>query len=229
MLLDQAGSFPLDSLPVTGRGEATIRIAPGSTLVLYTDGLVERRGEDVGRGVRRLVEAVTAARSLDVDQLTERIMRDVLPEDGHEDDVAVLVYRHPGAVVERFAASIIADPSELAALRSALSAWLRRAGVEDRTATDALIACGEACANSLEHAYGFRRSGVVQVEASIAGDRLEIVVRDTGVWRHPSGEATDRGRGLDVMKALMDDIAVGSTDGGGTVVRLGKRLGSNGR
>lgn len=64
------------------------RLEPGSTLVLYTDGLVERRGEHLDVSLTRLVE--TAARlgpDLDVDELAELLAADA------QDDVAVIAVR----------------------------------------------------------------------------------------------------------------------------------------
>ena len=53
-LLDSAQSAPLTGLDEHARPQASVVLEPGSLLVLYSDGLVERRGERFSRGLRRL-------------------------------------------------------------------------------------------------------------------------------------------------------------------------------
>jgi serine phosphatase RsbU (regulator of sigma subunit) len=65
----------------------------GSTLMLYTDGLVERRDDDVDNGVERAIAALTAARDLSADGVIDLLANRLLMDD-HDDDVAFLVYRH---------------------------------------------------------------------------------------------------------------------------------------
>ena len=73
--------------------EATLAGEPGQTLVLYTDGLVERRGEDIDTGVRRLTEALSRHRHLGVERLADALLGDLTLSDGPCDDVALLIAR----------------------------------------------------------------------------------------------------------------------------------------
>jgi serine phosphatase RsbU (regulator of sigma subunit) len=70
------------------RAEATVELAPGDTVVLYTDGLVERRGRslDEGMALLRTVVAELSGRPLEqlCDEVLERMLRGRL-----QDDVAV--------------------------------------------------------------------------------------------------------------------------------------------
>jgi PAS domain S-box-containing protein len=76
------------------RTEATVRLAAGSTLLLYTDGLVERRLEVIDAGIQRVCDVLADSRSLPPGQVADHLSA-LLPGDAHADDVAFLVYRQP--------------------------------------------------------------------------------------------------------------------------------------
>jgi anti-sigma regulatory factor (Ser/Thr protein kinase) len=83
-------------------------------------------------------------------------------------------------------------------------------------AEDVILAAGEAVGNAIEHAYRGDR-GVVRLRAYVADRRVVIEVRDSGVWRL-AGDP-ERGRGLGIMRALVDRVSIESTKTG-TNVRL---------
>jgi serine phosphatase RsbU (regulator of sigma subunit) len=93
--LGEAGSLPLAVVEELGRPEADVVLQPGSTLFLYTDGLVERRGEAIDEGMARAVEALVAGRHLPPCDLAEELRRKLLG-DAPDDDVAFLLYRREG-------------------------------------------------------------------------------------------------------------------------------------
>ncbi|MCI4065746.1 SpoIIE family protein phosphatase [Micromonospora sp. R77] len=222
-MLDRAGSVPLASVPVQRRPEATARLRVGSTLLLYTDGLVERRRELIDAGIARAVAALTAGRSLPEGELVDGLVRDLLPPSG-SDDVAVLVYRHRVPTV--LTVAVPADPARLAPMRERLRGWLDALGLDEWDAEAVLIATGEACANAIEHGYRFAPDAVTTLRAELHDDRLEIVVRDGGGWREngPGAGGADRGRGRMIMARVMDEATIVGTPEG-TTVRLVKRLG----
>jgi hypothetical protein len=78
--------------PTTSRAEPQVRIGPGDTLLLYTDGLVERRGQSLDAGTRRLLSTLAAVRALPLDALCDQVLARLLPAKP-EDDVAVLAVR----------------------------------------------------------------------------------------------------------------------------------------
>ncbi|MGQ0775540.1 MAG: SpoIIE family protein phosphatase [Pseudonocardiales bacterium] len=91
--LDAANSVPLVTMVPARRPEATATLRPGSTLLLYTDGLIERRLVPLADGISRLRASLLAARQLAADALATRLAETLLGAE-HEDDVAYLIYQH---------------------------------------------------------------------------------------------------------------------------------------
>ena len=91
-LLDGTRSLLVGAELGTVRDELTVSVEAGSTLVLYTDGLVEQRGLDPDVGLERLRAAVAAVEGADAETVCEELLR-ALDGTGREDDVALLVVR----------------------------------------------------------------------------------------------------------------------------------------
>jgi hypothetical protein len=81
---------PLIGFGAGDRPEQVVTFLPGSCLVLFTDGLVERRGETIDTGFARLGTALTAAATLDPVNLCEALIEQSLPRTGRTDDTAIL-------------------------------------------------------------------------------------------------------------------------------------------
>ena len=81
-----------------------------------------------------------------------------------------------------------------------------------------LVAAGEAVANAIEHGHRNKPEGIISLRASAVVDRLQVSVIDTGVWKIPHQVAGDnRGRGISLMRCLMQDLSINSNDSGTTV------------
>jgi PAS domain S-box-containing protein len=93
-LLEHAQSPPLAVVDTIYRPEADATLPAGSTLLLYTDGLIERRRESLKIGIDRAVAALVSCRASAPDELADRLTAQLLA-DGHADDVAFLLYRQP--------------------------------------------------------------------------------------------------------------------------------------
>jgi len=201
-----------------GQTEAVAQLAPGAILLLYTDGLVERRGVSIRDGLARLGEEAAGA-GTDLEALCDHVLRTMV-EAPRSDDVAMLALRPVPLSAEPLRIDVPAEPRVLAPLRHTLRRWLAELGADDEDVTSVLIACGEACANAIQHAYG-AREGWVEVEFAHADGTVELTVRDEGSWRPPSGG--EGGLGMPLMQGLMDAVEVDRTPSG-TVVRMRRRL-----
>ncbi|HEV7657293.1 MAG TPA: SpoIIE family protein phosphatase [Mycobacteriales bacterium] len=218
--LEDGRSPLLCALPpgATGpRGEATVLLEPGARLLMYSDGLVERRREQLDVGLARLAEQSVAVG--DGPGWSDELVRRMLLGAG-DDDVALLGVTYAPVLRIRRAAR----PELLSGMRRELRAWLTAVGVEGETVSDVLLACGEAVANAVEHGFhdGSGAAGELVLELRLgAGRELTIRVTDTGNWRQVPAPG-DRGRGLPLMKAVMDEVEVESGKGG-TVVSMRRR------
>jgi PAS domain S-box-containing protein len=198
--------------------ESIALLRPGATLVLYTDGLIDRRDVEVGEGLERLLEAATDTVGMDIDRLCGMLLETLVPADA-SDDVAILAARLD-PVQERLTLHIPADPARLRSVRRNIGRWLSGHGVPKPDAEDIILASSEACANSIEHAYG-PGEGSVDIEAEVDGGEVTIVVRDAGRWR--TSRNGDRGRGLPLMEACMDTCTLTRGDAG-TEVKMQRRV-----
>jgi anti-sigma regulatory factor (Ser/Thr protein kinase) len=191
-------------------------------LVLYTDGLVERRDESIDAGMS-LLAAEVAAGSDSVSEIADSVL-EKLRQDDSGDDVALVALGVDHAVRRRISVSFPAEPRSLASIRNTFRTWLREGGAEEDEVFDILVAVSEACANAIEHPLA-RPAGTpatVGLEGEIVDGDISIVIRDGGTWR-PETVGQDRGRGIEFMKALMDATEV-TRLGDGTVVRLRRKL-----
>lgn len=218
-LLDDARGFALALRSADPRPEARVTLPARATLLLYTDGLVERRRAPLDQGIGRAAGLIHDGRSETLDHIADDLMATLAPDDGYQDDVALLLYRQPAPLDAVFPA----HPSELAGSRAALRTWLTRAGLSPDQAMNVLIAAGEAVANAIEHGHR-QRPGTVTLRACALVDRLELSVTDTGSWKTPRpGADTRRGRGVALMEGLMDDVSIESGVDG-TTVRMYARI-----
>jgi anti-sigma regulatory factor (Ser/Thr protein kinase) len=221
-LLEGARSVPLGVLPYATFEEAETLVEPGSTLVLYTDGLVEERGISIETRLDELVR-VASQPFEGPNELCERLLRELLPEGPGADDVGLLALTTAPASTDRLALTLPAEPEALITARRALRNWLGEVGVDAEALYDITLATGEACTNAIEHAYP-PGAASFDLEALRGDNDVVVAVRDFGAWRPPRGQ--NRGRGLKLMEALMDEVKV-KREQTGTTVELRRLVGAD--
>jgi anti-sigma regulatory factor (Ser/Thr protein kinase) len=222
---------PLGSLPGTPTTASRHVLEQGATLVLFSNGAVAGTGREASDALDRLAAAATAVLSapgaLETDSseaIASEIAEGVRGPGGWLDDVAVLVAHRREDTQEPLQLDLIADPAALPGVRRRLNSWLTALGMGEQDRVGVMVAVGEACANAAEHAYRGSEPGPMSVTARVDVDGvLTVTVRDEGTWRPPDRDPGDRGRGLLIMRQLVDRVVLEEEEQG-TTVTLSLRL-----
>jgi serine phosphatase RsbU (regulator of sigma subunit)/anti-sigma regulatory factor (Ser/Thr protein kinase) len=218
--LDVTPAPPLGVVPFARFPETEVALRPDDAIVLYTDGLVERRGESLEVGLERLAATADELAGSSIEDLTHGLVERLVGGAGTEDDIAILAMRVPRQP-SRLELQLPADPSVLAPVRRVLRRWLAQwdPGPDDVFAIT--LATAEACSNAVEHAHSPGPASFA-LTASHENGMVTVTVADRGAWRAPRGR--HRGRGLALMHEVMNEVDVERSEDGSTV-RLRRRLG----
>jgi anti-sigma regulatory factor (Ser/Thr protein kinase)/putative methionine-R-sulfoxide reductase with GAF domain len=210
-LLQMPAAPPLGAVNSPGYGAVETELVPGSRLLLYTDGLIERPGESLDAGLERLL-ATTSGRDGTVDSFAQHAFDELLPEEGSADDAALIAIETE-VLPDPMVVTLPAERDSAPLFRRLLSRWLIDRGASQWDLDAVLLAAAEACSNAIEHAYPpDRRAFDVEVSG---GQDITVMVRDYGTWRPPRGK--NRGRGIKMMEALVDSVEIERGDAGTTV------------
>ncbi len=196
------------------REHATV-LEPGSTIVLYTDGLVEEPSEVLDVGLERLLDAARGAGE-DVAATCERLLERGLRGTSRSDDVTLLTVRTTETLGAHVRLDVSGQSGGLFAMRQTLRRWLGETEADEDETEDVIMACNEACENAIEHGYKFG-DDLFEVAFERDGGEISIQIRDGGSWRPPQDEP-HRGHGLPLIGKLMDAVDVTPRPGGTTVV-----------
>jgi PAS domain S-box-containing protein len=219
LALAEGTSWPLDTRRGARRVEAQTDFPPGSTLLLYTDGLVERRGESIDVGLARLEGLLADLGPSSPQALCDELMARLVRSGPRTDDVALLcVQTESEPAVGSFVRVFPPLTAELGGLRAELRSWLRPLGAAPEDVADILLAVSEASANAMEHPQDVPAEPIVTVEGMAVDDAVVLTVTDGGRWREPGTAGPGRGRGFGVMRAVMDEVKVEHRPGGTAVV-----------
>ena len=201
-------------------------MAPGQTLLMFTDGLVERPGELLDAGLARLAARRRRRRRAARSASATACSRGWCPPGGASDDVALLALHSP-PLTNRFHLELPAEPDKLASMRALLHRWLRHVEASDLDIAQITTATGEAAANAIEHGRARPRRAPSQSSGSAEGGEVAISVHDSGNWRPERSDG--RGRGLVLMRAMMDGVEIEPGAGGDDACGCSRRLGSGAR
>ncbi|MFE3905302.1 SpoIIE family protein phosphatase [Streptomyces sp. NPDC059153] len=199
----------------------TIALPPGSTAVLYTDGLVERRSEDIDEGVAALERALSGAKG-SPQVVCDRLIRSLGVTAEHDDDVAVLVVQHPartGTDAELFhnasldlLGGIEAAPRARAFATGVLTSWRFPVELCDL----GVLAAGELVANSLKHGTPPMRLGLRRTDRRLI---IEVTDGDDHLPRLRRADPADEaGRGISIVATIATSWGSRRTPGGGKAV-----------
>jgi len=117
--------------------------------------------------------------------------------------------------------------------RLALTAIAGVRPLSDETLHDLKLALTEACTNSVKHAYG-EDGGSIDIVYELLSDRLAVEVGDAGAGFEPNGGRRggagegelleEGGLGIEIIRALTDEVEIAEREGGGSRLRFVKLL-----
>ncbi|MFE1340957.1 SpoIIE family protein phosphatase [Streptomyces sp. NPDC058733] len=199
----------------------SIPLTPGSTAVLYTDGLVERRDEDLDEGIAALERALAGATG-SPQVVCDRLVRSAGVTADHADDVAVLVLQHPartGPAGELFRnaalellGGIEAAPRARAFASGVLTSWRFPTELHDL----GVLAASELVANSLQHGLPPMRLRLRRTDRRLI---IEVTDGDDHLPRRRRAEPADEsGRGISIVATIASNWGCRRTPGGGKAV-----------
>jgi anti-sigma regulatory factor (Ser/Thr protein kinase) len=191
-----------------------VRLEPGDTILMFSDGVVERRGRALADGMDALVAA--AARSPGSDPRNLCSLATAAVPGTTDDDVAVLAVEHAVAPSRSATMLVPAEPTGPSRVRQWMTTRLRDWSVPEPVIGAAILCTSELTTNALLHA-----GTPAHVHIDLNAERLLVSVADTGtrgsVARARTDALSSRGRGLGLIEELSDTWGTDPTVRGSTV------------
>jgi serine phosphatase RsbU (regulator of sigma subunit)/anti-sigma regulatory factor (Ser/Thr protein kinase) len=228
------GGLPLGVEPDAGYKKARVDLEPGDMLFVYTDGVTEapRSGRPLGQG--RLADLVTAYGNGTPGELVQAIRRAVEAwvDDDLRDDLAMVgcqVVRDGDMADPTRELVLPNEPDRLREIRSFVAEFLADLRAPIETSSDILLAASEAAGNAMKYGKRPDGRGELRVRCVLDATDVTVIVVDDG-----PGFSSDRemiqpmdpfaagGRGLFLMREMMDELQIDSSSEG-TTVRLTRR------
>ncbi|MGW7364344.1 SpoIIE family protein phosphatase [Streptomyces sp. NPDC054841] len=204
--------------------QTTLAVAPGSSLLLFTDGLIETPEGDIEEQLDALMAALDAAfvaapdlgsaAAPDLESAVDRVLESVLPTtDDHHDDVTLLLAQLPAAPLATAATDLAATPASVSQARAfvgkSLISWDCAQLVDD-----ARLLVSEVVTNAIQHGQG-------PVRLRMRRNSTELTVEVSDHSHHPpqprlAAADDESGRGLILVDTLASSWGVRPTDDGKT-------------
>jgi anti-sigma regulatory factor (Ser/Thr protein kinase) len=202
-------------LGLGGRWRTTaVRLAPGDSILMFSDGVVERRDRPLTAGLGVLVAAAAAASSGDPRNLCSLATAAVAGST--DDDVAVLAVERAVELSRSATMLVPAESTGPSRVRQWMTARLREWSVPDPVIGAAILCTSELTTNALLHA-----GTPAQVHIDLSTQRLLVSVADTGtrgsVTPTKADTMSSRGRGLGLIEELSDAWGTDPSVRGATV------------
>ncbi len=201
----------LGSVRILRHREDTLTLGPSELLLVFTDGVIERRGQSLDDGLAALAKRAqtwSAEAAGDLARLLNQEIRAVA-----EDDACLLVIGRRSQHRRRLSVRLAADVEEIARVRHRCASWLRRRGVEAETIELVSLALSELCANGIEAAAPGTDIGVA---VAFDDHRASVAVSNVGNRFNPPpppSPTAPRGRGLMMLRNASDRLEIEHEDG----------------
>ncbi|HVF76139.1 MAG TPA: SpoIIE family protein phosphatase [Acidimicrobiales bacterium] len=208
-------------------GVAEESLQPSDTLVLYTDGLVEAR-KNIVEGIEVLMRHAALAAHLPAEELATQLLERAVSGAQRRDDTLALVMRATSVGEHRHEQVWRASPAaeEVGAVRRQVTEWMAARELDVDDIDDVRLVVSELLTNAVVAARS-----TVTVHVAVDSGRVHVWVSDDGgsapdlstAGHLPVPDNAQAGRGLFLVRSVMDDVTA-LTNEIGTTVRCVKRL-----
>ncbi len=204
-LLEEGRGLPLGTGMRPQYRQAVSELPDGSVLILYSDGLVERRGQSIDDGLQTLLATIREAPK-DPERLLEHILDRVVGDAPRADDIALLAARLLPVAPQRLELRLPTTIDALHVVRDALRTWTQGVPLSRSGSESLVLAAWEASANAIEHAVS-TADGPLLVCATLGDSKIRVTVEDNGRWVPPT-DRPGRGLGLQLMRSLTSSVEI---------------------
>ncbi|MEZ0095888.1 SpoIIE family protein phosphatase [Streptacidiphilus sp. EB129] len=200
---------------------ASVALVTGATGVLYTDGLVERRGQDIDEGLDALAATFTGATG-NPDVICARLLRAMGVTPDHDDDVAALVFQLPqrepeAAELFRSASlDLLGGAEAVSSARAFTSGVLASWRLGEELLDLGVLAVSELVSNSFTHGHPPMRLRLRRTDRRLT---VEVTDADDHLPRRRRAEPADEsGRGIAIIATIASSWGTRRTPDGGKAV-----------